>query len=72
MNARPLSDGVFLLLQKTDVSAQLMLPRSESPAGSSGRQTPWSGLHIHPVKQTGVFLINKKDQCSVFSWHRNG
>lgn len=54
MSAGPLSDGVFLLLQKTDASAQLMLPHSESPAGSSGSQTPWSGPHIHPVKQTGV------------------
>lgn len=53
MSAGPLSDGVFLLLQKTNASAQLMLPRSESPAGSSGSQTPCSGLHTHPVKQTG-------------------
>lgn len=60
MSAGPLSDGVFLLLQKTDVSAQLMLLRSESPAGSSGSQTPCSGQHTHPVKQTGVFVINKK------------
>lgn len=54
MSAGPLSDGVFLLLQKTDASAQLMLPRSGSPAGSSGSRTPWSGPHIQPVKQTGV------------------
>lgn len=50
MSAGPLSDEVFLLLQKTNASAQLMLPRSESPAGSSGSQTPCSGPHTHPCK----------------------
>lgn len=68
MSAGPLSDGEFLLSQKTDASAQLMQTRLLSPAGSSGSQTPWSGPHIHPVKQTGVFVMNKIGQCNAFLW----
>lgn len=59
MNAEPLSDGGFPLLQKTGASAQLTRPRSMSLAGSSGSHTPYSGLHIHPIKQTGVLVNNK-------------